>query len=124
PIVRALASMGAPARRSLGAPLQAIEGAIPGHPALDAVVSEQHPDLLLVTPLIELGSQQVDYVKCARRLGIRSALCVASWDNLTSKGLVRVIPAHVVVWNEAQAQEAAALHGVPPERVTVTGSQT
>jgi hypothetical protein len=48
---------------------------------------------------------------------------VASWDNLTSKGLIRVIPDHVIVWNEAQREEAVALHGVPVERVDVTGAQ-
>ena len=68
---------------------------------------------MLVTPLVELGSQQVDYVKSARRLGVRSALSVASWDNLTSKGLIRVLPDHVIVWNDAQRAEAAALHHVP-----------
>jgi hypothetical protein len=49
---------------------------------------------------------------------------VASWDNLTSKGLIRVLPDHVIVWNEAQAHEATTLHGVPPDRITVTGAQT
>jgi hypothetical protein len=63
-------------------------------------------------------------VKSARKLGIRSALCVASWDNLTSKGLIRVVPDHVIVWNEAQAAEARTLHGVPADRITVTGAQT
>jgi hypothetical protein len=96
---------------------------VPASPAIEAFLREQAPDLLLVTPLIELGSQQVDYVKCARRLGIRSVLCVASWDNLTSKGLIRVVPDRVVVWNEAQKQEAVTLHGVAPARVVVTGAQ-
>src|SRR5262245_46576113 len=110
--VRAIAAMGASSRRLFAAMLRGIEQIIPTSNALEAFVRGQRPDLVLVTPLIELGSQQVDYVKCARRLGIRSALCVASWDNLTSKGLVRVIPDHVVVWNEAQKTEAMTLHGV------------
>jgi hypothetical protein len=76
-----------------------------------------------VTPLVELGSQQVDYVKAARRLGIRSVLCVASWDNLTSKGLMRVVPDHVVVWNDAQKPRPWTLHGARPEQVQVTGAQ-
>jgi len=121
PLVRLAGRSGA--RAWFGAALNALEEAIPANAAVEAFVREQRPDLLLVTPLIELGSQQVDYVKCARRLGIRTALCVASWDNLTSKGLVRVIPDHVVVWNEAQKKEAVTLHGVPPERVAVTGAQ-
>lgn len=109
-------------RRVLAAALQAVEAVIPPNRAIAHFVREQRPDLLLVTPLIELGSQQVDYVKCARRLGIRSALCVASWDNLTSKGLIRVVPDHVMVWNEAQKREAVELHGVAPERVITTGA--
>ena len=110
-------------RALLAAALTGLERVIPTAPGIEAFLREQQPDLLLVTPLIELGSQQVDYVKAARALGIPSALCVASWDNLTSKGLVRVLPDHVVVWNEAQKREATALHGVPADRVLVTGAQ-
>ena len=32
-------------------------------------------------------------------------MCVASWDNLTNKGLLRIEPDLVVVWNEAQKRE-------------------
>ncbi len=78
---------------------------------------------MLVTPLVTGASPQTDYVKSARALGIPSGLCVASWDNLTNKGLVRVVPDSVMVWNEAQADEAVELHDVPRERVTVTGAQ-
>jgi hypothetical protein len=121
-VIRRLGSSGRVVRTATARVLQAIERAIPTAPGLEPFVREHDPDLLLVTPLIELGSQQVDYIKCARRLGIPSALAVASWDNLTSKGLIRVIPDHVLVWNEAQREEAVALHGVRAERVHVTGA--
>jgi len=49
-------------------------------------------------------------------------LSVASWDHLTSKGLMRAQPDVVTVWNETQRQEAVDLHGVPAERVVVTGA--
>jgi hypothetical protein len=110
-------------RALLGATLRGLERIVPTGPGVEGFLREQRPDVLLVTPLIELGSQQVDYVKAARTLGIRSALCVASWDNLTSKGLVRVVPDHVLVWNRAQAIEAATWHRVPPDRVIATGAQ-
>jgi hypothetical protein len=121
-LVRSMARFGL-SRTMLAAGLRAIERVIPTGEEVLAFLRDLRPDLLLVTPLIELGSQQVDYVKAARTLGIRSALCVASWDNLTSKGLIRVIPDHVVVWNDAQVREATELHGVPPDRVTITGAQ-
>jgi hypothetical protein len=121
-LVSAAARLGAPGRATLAAALRASERTIPVPEAIDAFLREHDPDVLVVTPLIELGSQQVDYVKCARRRGVPSALAVASWDNLTSKGLVRVVPDRVIVWNEAQREEAVSLHGVRTERVVTTGA--
>jgi hypothetical protein len=123
PLIRWVSRMGSTARSTLRRLLLTVEEAIVPHASVETFVRERRPDLLLVTPLVELGSQQVDYVKCARRLGVRSALCVASWDNLTSKGLMRVAPDHVVVWNEAQKDEAVRLHGVRADQVAVTGAQ-
>jgi hypothetical protein len=120
-IARGTAALGG--RKLLGAALRALEQVIPTSEAIMEFIRERRPDLLLVTPLIELGSQQVDYVKAARALGVRSALCVASWDNLTSKGLIRVLPERIVVWNDAQKAEAVTLHRARPEQVVVTGAQ-
>jgi hypothetical protein len=123
PLVHGIAGAGSTVRRWFAAALRGIESTIPTESAIDRFFGEHDPDLLLVTPLIELGSQQVDYVKCARRRGVRSALCVASWDNLTSKGLMRVVPDHVVVWNSTQTREAVELHGADPAHVITTGAQ-
>ena len=81
---------------------------------------ESHaPDVILITPLIDFGSYQTDYVKSAHRLGIPIAFLPFSWDNLTNRGLVRIAPDRVLVWNEHQKQEAVTYHDVPPERVIV-----
>lgn len=112
-----------PLRGLLARALDRIEEAVPRHAGVDEFIREQRPDLLLITPLIELGSPQLDYVRAARRLGVRSALCVWSWDHLSSKALIRVVPDEIIVWNEMQREEAARFHGVPPERVRVTGAQ-
>lgn len=82
------------------------------------------PDMLWVTPLVDVGSGQVEYVRAAHALGIPAVLAVASWDNLTNKGLVHGRPDRLVVWNEAQRAEAQDLHGIGPERVIVTGAHT
>jgi hypothetical protein len=81
------------------------------------------PDLLLLTPLLYFRSHQVDHVRCARQLGIKSVVGIGSWDHLTTKGLIHEVPDRVLVWNEAQKQEAVELHDVPEERVLVTGAQ-
>lgn len=103
--------------------LQVVERAIPRSRTTDAFVRKLRPDVLLVTPLVDVGSEQVDYVRSARAQGIPTALCVASWDNLSNKGLMRVIPDRIFVWNETQKREAMALHGAPAERLVVTGAQ-
>jgi hypothetical protein len=108
--------------RLLTRALLAVEQAIPIDRATFALVAHEKPDVLLVTPLVDIGSDQVDYVKTARRLGIRSALPVLSWDNLTNKGLIRVPPDRVFVWNEAQKTEAVTMHGTDPSTVVVTGA--
>jgi hypothetical protein len=112
-----------PFRRLVTTILEAIEIAVPRQRGVDQFLIEQQPDVLLVTPLIELGSPQLDYVRAARERGIRSALCVWSWDHLSSKALIRVLPDAVIVWNEIQKEEAARFHGIAPERVLVTGAQ-
>jgi len=48
---------------------------------------------------------------------------VWSWDHLSSKALVRELPDRVFVWNETQQHEAIDMHGVPADRVCVTGAQ-
>ncbi len=104
--------------------LIAVERAIPVDSVIEADVLSRSPDLILVTPLVDLGSDQVDYVKAAKKHGIRSALCVHSWDNLTNKGMIRVLPDRAYVWNEIQRDEAVKLHGMPADAVTVTGAST
>jgi hypothetical protein len=102
---------------------RAVERVLPPPGEVADVFRRIQPDVLMLTPLLYFRSHQVDHVRCARQLGIKSVLGVGSWDHLTTKGLIHEIPDRVLVWNEAQKQEAIALHGVPAERVLVTGSQ-
>jgi hypothetical protein len=102
--------------------LRAIERALPVNQAVAGFLRERAPDLLVISPLF--GSPvQLEALRAARALGIPSCLSVASWDNLTNKGLIRELPGTVIVWNDAQRAEATELHAVPGERVVVTGAQ-
>jgi hypothetical protein len=113
-----------PGIRALSALLRAIERAIPNSPAVAAYLAERRPDLVLVTPLVGLGSRQADYVLGARAVGIPVFFCAHSWDNLTNKGMVRGSPDRVAVWNDAQRREAVELHGIPEDHVVVTGAHS
>jgi hypothetical protein len=110
-------------RRVLAGGLSSVERRVPANAAVVRYLDEQRPDLVLVTPLLALGSPQVEYVRAAKRRDLPTALAVASWDNLTNKGVLHELPDAVIVWNDAQREEAVRLLGVPGERVVVTGAQ-
>jgi hypothetical protein len=103
--------------------LRWLERATPDDPAIRAYMEAHRPDVVLITPLVNLGSSQIDYLRAARAMGLPTALCVWSWDHLSSKALIRELPDRVFVWNETQKREAVMLHRVPAPRVVVTGAQ-
>jgi hypothetical protein len=102
--------------------LALMERTIPSATVLEDFLKVEQPDLLLVSPLVNLGSYQADFVKSAKALHIPVVYPVFSWDNLSTKGLIHVQPDGVIVWNERQRTEAVEMHGVPPDRVAVTGA--
>jgi hypothetical protein len=113
-----------PGRRALRRALLAFDAAAPVAPAIGKFLDRQAPDLLLVTPLVELGAAQNDWIRAARARGIPTVLPVASWDNLTVKGGLREWPDRILVWNDAQVREASEIHSVPAERLVATGAHT
>jgi hypothetical protein len=118
PVVRTEAG-----RRALVVCLRLVERALPRQQTLDALMHDFQPDAVLITPLVHLGSNQVEVLRSARAFGTRTALCVASWDHLSSKARIGELPDRVFVWNATQAWEARELHGIPSDRLTVTGAQ-
>ena len=109
--------------RAVSAIVRRLERVLPPSPEVVEIFRRQQPDLLLLTPLLYFRSHQVDHVRAAREAGIKTVLCVGSWDHLTTKGLIHEVPDRVVVWNYAQQHEARELHDVSPDRVVVTGAQ-
>ena len=99
------------------------ERAIPISRRTERFLKSYHADALLVTPLVTARSRQPDLVKGAQAMGIPAAACIASWDHLTTKGLIRVRPDLVSVWNREQLAEAVEFHGIDPKRIVVTGAQ-
>ena len=111
-------------RRLLRTVLEVCERAVPRSRRIDAYLADQRPDLVLFTPLIGVVvSPQLDYLHSAKALGLPTALCVWSWDHLSSKAILRNVPDRVFVWNDVQRDEAVTMHDVPAERVVVTGAQ-
>ena len=119
---RAAGALGPPGVALARRGVEVAERSIEPPPEVVAFLREEQPDVLLVAHVVLLDGGEADYLRAARRLGIRTAFPVRGWDNLTNKGLIRDAPDLVLVWNEVQAQEARELHAIPPENIRVTGS--
>lgn len=102
--------------------LDFIEKLIPSDKKMESFLKSEKPDVILITPLVNFGSFQTDYIKAGHRLGIPVVFLPFSWDNLTTKGLMHVTPDYVLVWNETQKKEAITLHGMPEDNVIVCGA--
>jgi len=111
-------------RRMVARVLDQIDHALPPSPAIEQFLDEQRPDLAVITPLVGVvASSQLDLLRSVRERRIPSAVCVWSWDHLSSKAIIRDTPDRLFVWNDVQKSEAVQMHAVPPDRIVVTGAQ-
>lgn len=103
--------------------LRRVDRALPRDPAIDGVFAYFQPDVMIITPLIDRSGAMWDYIHSARAFGTRTVFPVHSWDNLSSKARINVMPDRLLVWNETQVQEAVQFHRVPSNRIVLTGAQ-
>lgn len=126
-LLRALANppllRGAWWRNVVGTLLHGLDSAVPPPDAVINFLREQRVDALLLTPYVELGGSQRDYLRAAHLLGIPCGLPIWSWDHLTTKAYIRDQPERAFVWNDTQRGEAIERHHIPEDRVVVTGAQ-
>lgn len=99
-----------------------MEDELPSDPDIRLFISDQDPDVILISPLVDIGSGQTEFVTAARALEIPVAMVLFSWDNLSTKGTIHAVPDRVYVWNQLQKKEAIELHGVPDGRIRITGA--
>ena len=123
-VLRAPGMRAAGGRRLIARLLDRVDRALPPSPAIERFVDEQHPNVAIITPLVGVvASSQLDLLRSVRARRLPAAVCVWSWDHLSSKAIIRDVPDRLFVWNDVQKREALEMHGVPPDRVVVTGAQ-
>lgn len=77
---------------------------------------------IVLQPLNMRFSEEVEILKYFKSKKIKSFLPIYSWDNLTNKGLIHVVPDYVVLWNEFQRENAIQIHKIPNSRLKIIGA--
>ncbi|MBI5578637.1 MAG: hypothetical protein HY895_05735 [Deltaproteobacteria bacterium] len=105
-----------------GVSLAGLERLVPPDAFIAKDLGERKPDVIVGTPGNMRFSEEIEYVKAAKRMGIPSVIPVLSWDNLTTKGIFHVLPDVILSWNHAHSKEAVRVHGARHRRVLIIGS--
>lgn len=97
---------------------------VPNHKAIK-ILSDTNPDIVLSTSLIYPPWQE-DYwlALAAKLLNIPLIGFVLTWDNLTTKSLIQVMPDLIFCWNKFHKRELMEYHKVSEDRIEMVGPYT
>ncbi len=107
----------------VGILLASVEKIIPPVCAIRDHIRVYNPDVIFASPLdLRFSSAEVEYLKAAVRMKIPSISSILTWDNMTTKALLRIFPDRLLAWNEVQKEEAIRFQFYPAERIRITGA--
>ncbi len=96
-----------------------LDGIFSPRGVVDNLLQAYKPDLVLVGDLF--GEADVLFLRNAKKHGIRTAGMVRSWDNTTTKGILRNIPDRIIANSVTIQRELRVFHRVSEARVSVVG---
>jgi hypothetical protein len=102
--------------------LRVIESVVPPDKAIMHEIADYGPAVVVCSPVNMRRSEEVEYLKAAKKLRIPTVLAVYSWDNLSTKGLIHIAPDLLLAWNKVHEREAVEIHEIDPARVIQTGA--
>ena len=102
--------------------LKTFDRMAPADSSIKAWLKENAYDAVVASPTNMRYSEETEFIKAAKKVGISTIVPVLSWDNLTTKGLLHEIPDLTLAWNQTQLKEAVEIHDIPADKIVVTGS--
>ncbi|MDC0575539.1 hypothetical protein OAO51_02360 [Nitrosomonadaceae bacterium] len=102
--------------------LRGVEKYMPPDKAIMRCIADYRPDVIVASPCNIRYSEEIEYIKAGKAMGLPTVIPVLSWDNLTTKGLYHIVPDMVLAWNAAHRDEASRYHNVPETKIVVSGS--
>ena len=88
-------------------------------PAVASLLKKYKPDLVIVPDIVFPPDRVV--LRAAKRLGFRVLGMIRSWDNLTSKGVIQILPDKLIVYTSVMKQEAIKYAGMSAQDIILTG---
>ena len=111
--------------RIAGALFASVERSVPANKKIVQDIATFAPDVVFAFPTnLRFSSADLEYLKAAKQMRIPSAVLALTWDNLTTKGLLHIIPDRLFAWNKLQKREAESQHDVSSDCIVITGSPT
>ncbi len=79
-----------------------------------------NPELLISTHPTSV--YEINYTSVAQKRGVPIMGVVKSFDNITSKGFLPVVPSFFSVWNQQMKEELVHIHAIDPIDISINGA--
>ena len=83
------------------------------------VFEKYKPDLVFLAHLFE--ESEINILREARHRGIKTIALVNSWDKVTARAIMRLLPDRVIVFNDIVKREMEHYNDMPLHRIDVSG---
>ncbi len=83
------------------------------------ILRRYQPDVVFFAHLFD--DAEIALLRQAKKRGIPTVGFINSWDKLTARSAVRLLPDRLVVYNDIVKQEAVEHADMPPEKIVVSG---
>lgn len=103
--------------------LRAAEERIPADKRIVEQIRMFRPDAVVSAIVgIRVLSPNIEYIKAAQALGIPAPAALVSWDSLTTKSVMTVVPDVALLWNDVHVRQIWDHHRIPRERTRIVGA--
>lgn len=88
---------------------------------MDRIIESVKPALVIV-PCSFNETFTLDCLKSAKQKGIKNLFLMFNWDNVSSKGVLPLLPDYMTVWGPQTQEHACKIHRMPKERTFILGA--
>lgn len=99
--------------------LRALDRFVPADGEVLECIAKHKPNAVLAPDIILASDRLV--LRAARAVHVKTIGMVRSWDNLTAKGVIQVMPDWLIAQTKTMEEEAVRLGDMRPERIRVCG---